>query len=344
MEERVENLIPISITEESDILVSARDLHDFLGIKTNFRLWYPKMMAYGFLENEDYQKVYEKINTFGGGQTVVDYMMTTDMAKEISTIQQSEKGRQARTYFLGVEKTFKSAQLALRSLLEITENNFRNSTTFSRPDYGKKGANEIEQEVIYNEENIVANYVEDSVYNKKNIVASYEEDSVYDRENIGASYVEYSIYDKKNRGSNYREDSIYNKTNVDSSYIEKFTYNSENIDTSYDEEPIYKKEKAYTIVDRKSTLKTNFRDTSKLFGIRENLFVNWLLLNNYCYRDKNGTIKPYARVMDYFYMREFVTENGHSGMQTLVNPRGREFFRSVLVNENIIKEEVKLLE
>ena len=69
---------------------------------------------------------------------MVDYMMTTDMAKEISTIQCSEKGRQARLYFLGVEKKLKSAQIALRSLLKMTESNFRNSTTFTRSDSGKK--------------------------------------------------------------------------------------------------------------------------------------------------------------------------------------------------------------
>lgn len=60
MEGKLENLIPISITEESDVLISARDLHDFLEIKTNFRIWYPRMIDYGFVEKEDYQKVYEK--------------------------------------------------------------------------------------------------------------------------------------------------------------------------------------------------------------------------------------------------------------------------------------------
>lgn len=311
MSERLENLIPISITKESDVLVSARDLHNFLEIKTNFRLWYPKMIDYGFLENEDYQSVYEKTNTFSGGQTVVDYMMTTDMAKEISTIQRSEKGRQARLYFLGVEKKLKSAQIALRSLLQMTESNFRNSTTFTRSDSSKK--------------------YDRSGYDKdKSVDVSGGEGLVYDKENIDGSYGEELVYDKENVDGSYGEGLVYDKERVNASYGEELAYNKENISTTYE------------IADRKSTLKTNFRDTSKLFGIRENLFVNWLLLNNYCYRDKNGTIKPYARVMDYFYMKEFVTENGHSGMQTLINPRGREFFRNVLIDEKIIKEEVKI--
>lgn len=341
MSERLENLIPISITKESDVLVSARDLHNFLEIKTNFRLWYPKMIDYGFLENEDYQSVYEKTNTFSGGQTVVDYMMTTDMAKEISTIQRSEKGRQARLYFLGVEKKLKSAQIALRSLLQMTESNFRNSTTFTRSDSGKKyGRSGYDKD-----KSVDVSGGEGLVYDKENIDGSYGEELVYDKERVNASYREGLVYDKERVNDSYGEGHVYDKGRVNASYGEELAYKKENVDSSYDNETIYKKENistTYEIADRKSTLKTNFRDTSKLFGIRENLFVNWLLLNNYCYRDKNGTIKPYARVMDYFYMKEFVTENGHSGMQTLINPRGREFFRNVLIDEKIIKEEVKI--
>ena len=341
MSERLENLIPISITKESDVLVSARDLHNFLEIKTNFRLWYPKMIDYGFLENEDYQSVYEKTNTFSGGQTVVDYMMTTDMAKEISTIQRSEKGRQARLYFLGVEKKLKSAQIALRSLLQMTESNFRNSTTFTRSDSGKK----YDRSGYDKDKSVDVSGGEWLVYDKENTDGSYGEELVYDKERVNASYGEELVYNKETVNDSYGEGPVYDKGRVNTSYGEELSYKKENVDSSYDNETIYKKENistTYEIADRKSTLKTNFRDTSKLFGIRENLFVNWLLLNNYCYRDKNGTIKPYARVMDYFYMKEFVTENGHSGMQTLINPRGREFFRNVLIDEKIIKEEVKI--
>ena len=43
-------------------------------------------------------------------------------------------------------------------------------------------------------------------------------------------------------------------------------------------------------------------------------------------------------------MREFTTESGHSGMQTLINAKGREIFKALLRNENVIKNEVKLLE
>ena len=87
-----------------------------------------------------------------------------------------------------------------------------------------------------------------------------------------------------------------------------------------------------------NNIDTNFRDTSKLFGIRENLFVNWLILNKYIYRDNRGNLKPYAKVMNYFNMRTYSTTSGHSGIQTLINSEGREAFRNLLINENIIKK------
>lgn len=89
---------------------------------------------------------------------------------------------------------------------------------------------------------------------------------------------------------------------------------------------------------------TNFRDTAKILGIREGLLVNWLLLNNYCYRDKKGIIKPYAKYMEFFRLRDFITESGHSGTQTLINSKGREEFRSILINEGVIQNNNRLLE
>lgn len=35
-------------------LVSARDLHKFLEVKTAYKDWFPRMCEYGFTEGEDY--------------------------------------------------------------------------------------------------------------------------------------------------------------------------------------------------------------------------------------------------------------------------------------------------
>lgn len=101
-------LIKITTNEEGKQLVSARELHKGLEIKTPFHKWIPRMIEYGFEENKDF--IVEDIfvpNSNGGKQTQKDYAMTLDMAKEISMIQRSELGKQFRQYFIECEKKLK---------------------------------------------------------------------------------------------------------------------------------------------------------------------------------------------------------------------------------------------
>ena len=100
-------------------LVSARELHDFLEIKTEFRKWFPRMCEYGFVENVDFTRAFQKCPTLGGIQTVADYAITIDMAKEISMIQRTEKGKQARLYFIECEKKLKEVDVKANLLLSI---------------------------------------------------------------------------------------------------------------------------------------------------------------------------------------------------------------------------------
>ena len=82
------------------------------------------------------------------------------------------------------------------------------------------------------------------------------------------------------------------------------------------------------LVDR--NLLTNFRDTAKQLGVKQNVFVKFLLDRKYLYRDKHGNLKPYAAhaTNGLFEVRESVNEKtGWAGTQTLVTPKGRETFR-----------------
>lgn len=84
--------------------VSARELHDFLGITERFSSWFDRMLAYGFSESSDF----EKCKTFNASnRELEDYFISIDMAKEISMIQRSDKGKQARQYFLECERKLK---------------------------------------------------------------------------------------------------------------------------------------------------------------------------------------------------------------------------------------------
>lgn len=112
------NLININ-TNSENITLSARELHEFLEIGTEFRKWFPRMIDYGFDENIDYQRVSQKCPTLGGIQDIVDYEIKLDMAKEIAMIQRSKKGREARKYFLEVEKMWNSPEMIMKRALEI---------------------------------------------------------------------------------------------------------------------------------------------------------------------------------------------------------------------------------
>jgi anti-repressor protein len=84
----------ISITENNgNKAVSARELHEFLEVKTDFTDWIKRMLEYGFSENEDYSllKIGER-----NAHNKTDYALTLDCAKEISMLQRTDKGKEAR--------------------------------------------------------------------------------------------------------------------------------------------------------------------------------------------------------------------------------------------------------
>lgn len=64
------------------------------------------MCEYGFVENIDFS-ILKSGNPNGGIDKIDDYVITIDMAKELSMIQRTEKGKQARQYFVNCEKKLK---------------------------------------------------------------------------------------------------------------------------------------------------------------------------------------------------------------------------------------------
>lgn len=100
-------LIKVTTNENNEQLVSCRELHEFLGIETKYEDWFPRMTEYGFTGNVDYHalKIENVVNNRIYYKT--DHIVKLDMAKEISMIQRTEKGKQARQYFIQIEKQYK---------------------------------------------------------------------------------------------------------------------------------------------------------------------------------------------------------------------------------------------
>nr|DAH98032.1 MAG TPA: KilAC domain protein [Bacteriophage sp.] len=107
----------IKITYNNDRpAVSARDLHDFLEVKTAYKDWFPRMCEYGFTEGEDFCSF---LSESTGGRPAQDAVLTIDMAKELCMIQRNEKGKQARQYFLQIEKEWNSPEKVMARALQI---------------------------------------------------------------------------------------------------------------------------------------------------------------------------------------------------------------------------------
>ena len=111
------------IEREGRQLVSGRELHEFLEIKTKYKDWFPRMVEYGFEEEIDFIKVAQKRatnNLKNPVTTVIDHAISIDMAKEISMIQRTEKGKIARQYFINCEKKLKEVKkLSPMELMEL---------------------------------------------------------------------------------------------------------------------------------------------------------------------------------------------------------------------------------
>lgn len=102
-------LIKTEVNEANEIVISGRELYDFLEVKTPFHKWIVRMIEYGFVENQDFMVMDIFVpNSKGGKQNQMEYALKLDMAKEISMIQRNEKGKQARQYFIETEKKYKS--------------------------------------------------------------------------------------------------------------------------------------------------------------------------------------------------------------------------------------------
>jgi len=111
-------LINVTLNENHEPVVSARQLHETLEVKTEYKKWFKRMAEYGFAENEDYLRVTQKCPTLGGLQDMTDHVIKLDMAKEIAMIQRTDKGKEVRKYFIQVEKDFNSPEkIMARALL-----------------------------------------------------------------------------------------------------------------------------------------------------------------------------------------------------------------------------------
>ena len=107
-------LIKIEVNENQEPVISGRALHEFLEVATPYDKWFPRMCEYGFIANIDFSTI---LSESTGGRPATDHVVKLNMAKELAMIQRTEKGKQARKYFIKVEEEYNSPEKVMARAL-----------------------------------------------------------------------------------------------------------------------------------------------------------------------------------------------------------------------------------
>jgi anti-repressor protein len=106
------NLIPVfesTINSEVVQTVNARELHAFLESKQDFSTWIKaRINQYEFVENQDFIRFHRKMEA--NNATLTDYHVSIDVAKELAMVERNAKGKEARQYFIAIEKAYREQQ------------------------------------------------------------------------------------------------------------------------------------------------------------------------------------------------------------------------------------------
>lgn len=109
------DLLQISTTiigSEQVNSINARKVHEHLEVRTHFTTWIKRAIdKYDFEENIDFS-ILESGNP-GGGISIKDYIVTLDMAKELSMLENNPRGKATRKYFIAAEKAKPKTQIEL---------------------------------------------------------------------------------------------------------------------------------------------------------------------------------------------------------------------------------------
>ena len=147
--------------------VNAKDLHEGLGIKTDFRKWVERKIANNvFLEEEkDYILLDGTVQVGKGGHNKKDYALTLDAAKKIAMVEDSARGNAIREYFLEMERIAKDKAEA---------------KPYKKPTHGpqitKKEADKFCPTDFEDEDNPITMFIEENVYVYTGDKRSFETD------------------------------------------------------------------------------------------------------------------------------------------------------------------------
>ena len=118
-------IAPIFDNENGEVKISGRQLHMFLEVQTPYKDWFPRMCEYGFTEGVDFNphKI-ERVQIEGAREVkreITDHLMTLSMAKELAMLQRTDKGKEARRYFIRIEEEWNTPERVMARALRFSE-------------------------------------------------------------------------------------------------------------------------------------------------------------------------------------------------------------------------------
>lgn len=105
----MEELIPLTKSDDGEMMVNLRNLHSFLEVKTLYAHWVKrKIKKYDLVEGRDYRlSKMANVGTDANTSWVNEYYATISISKELAMLENNARGKQARQYFIAVEEQFK---------------------------------------------------------------------------------------------------------------------------------------------------------------------------------------------------------------------------------------------
>ena len=119
----------VNFGDESQLGVNARDVHKALEVKADFSTWIKKRISQGqFEENYDFIRFHKKMEA--NNATMIEYIISLDMAKHLGMMEKNAKGCEIRKYFIEHEKQSRnmnqSLQIEIGKFMQQVEQ-FKNS-------------------------------------------------------------------------------------------------------------------------------------------------------------------------------------------------------------------------
>lgn len=115
------SLTQIIKVDDTNMTISARDLHDALGIQKRFSAWF-ETNAKDFVEGEDFTSVpTSTVVNNGASRELEDYQLTVDMAKHLCLMSHTEKGKECRQYLIDLEKAWNTPEQIMARALRMAD-------------------------------------------------------------------------------------------------------------------------------------------------------------------------------------------------------------------------------